>query len=60
MNRRILEQIEIKYDPDNNLIVGAPEVTWVDYKLLLALEELANEVEELAKKLDKFMENKNE
>jgi SpoVK/Ycf46/Vps4 family AAA+-type ATPase len=45
--KNILEHIEHRYNPENDVIPGAPDVTWADSELMDAVKYLVAEIEVL-------------
>ena len=50
--RRLLEDLERDYDGDRDLIPGAPRVTYTDFVLLQAINELIAENDELIARVE--------
>jgi hypothetical protein len=49
--RREISRIESRYNGDNDLIPGAPIVTWADWSPLEIVKDLVDQVEDLQKTL---------
>lgn len=47
----IIDRLKRHYDADNDLIPGAPRVTWADNELIELIEILTNEVMDLRQRL---------
>lgn len=47
----LLEELNEKYNPERDLIIGAPDVTHTDYKLMQIIEELKKQVDALEAKI---------
>jgi hypothetical protein len=48
------ETLEKKYDPENDVIPNAPQVTYADYKLVNMIEMLVLVVDDLQDQIDKL------
>lgn len=48
------ENLEKEYNPEDDLILNAPEVTYTDYKLLNMIEMLVQVVDDLQDQIDKL------
>lgn len=49
--QRAIEKLESEYNPERDLIPGAPQVTWSDYTLLELVKDLYDEIEQLKKQI---------
>lgn len=49
---RGLEYVQNRYDAENDVIPGAPAVTWADNQLAECVAELVNVVDKLKKELE--------
>lgn len=47
-----LQEVEAAYNGDNDLIPGAPIVTWADHVLLQAVRDLTRRVGELERQIE--------
>ncbi len=45
MRKRAIDELESEYNSNNDLIAGAPRVTWADYTILGLLIDLMEKVE---------------
>jgi hypothetical protein len=46
-----VEELEAKYDADNDTMPGLPDVTWCDYELLCLIKSLTKRMAKLEKQL---------
>lgn len=49
--KRNIEHLENEYNPERDLILDTPTVTWADYKLLELVRDLYEEIEQLKKQV---------
>ena len=55
---RIIEEVERRYDAENDTIRGGPSVTYVDMQLIELVRELARIVCDLQSEIDSIVEAK--
>jgi hypothetical protein len=49
-----IESMERRYDPEHDVIQGAPRVTWADAELLYMIKHLVIVVEDLQDQIDQL------